>query len=69
MITHPKMWHAMDLTLRSRATRSYRQSLAVFDALYAQARRLGVLPNRAQPLAGLEIDIHYAAALQRLPRA
>jgi len=69
MITHHKVWRAADLTLRSRARQSYRQSLAIFDALYAQARQLGVLPNREHPLAGLEIDIRYAAALQRLPRA
>ena len=69
MITHPKLWQAVDLQLHCRTTRSYRQSLAIFDALYAQARALGVLPNRRHPLAGLDVDIRYAAALQRLPRA
>ena len=69
MITQPKLWQSVDLELHRRATRSYRQSLALFDALYAQARALGVLPNRRHPLAGLDVDIRYAAALQRLPGA
>ena len=69
MITHQKLWQMIDLQLHRRATRSYKQSLAVFDALYAQARTLGVLPNRRNPLEGLEVDLRYAAALQRLPRA
>ena len=69
MITHRKLWQQVDLKLRSRATRSYRESLAMFDALYAQARALDVLPNHRHPLAGLDVDIRYAAALQRLPGA
>ena len=69
MITHPKLWQAVDLELHHRAARSYKQSLAMFDALYAQARKLNVLPNRRNPLEGLEVDLRYAAALQRLPRA
>ena len=40
----------------------YRASLAIFEALWQEARTLGVLPS-ADPLEGIEIDIRLAEAL------
>lgn len=40
----------------------YFRNLAIFEALYQEARRLGALPLE-DPLEGIEVDIRLAAAL------
>jgi len=42
--------------------RTFAENLAVFEALWEHARRLGVLPT-ADPLDGIEVDIQLAKAL------
>ena len=42
--------------------RSFAENLAIFEALWEQARSLGVLPT-ADPLDGIEVDIQLAKAL------
>ena len=69
MITSQRQWRKTDLQLRAQTPHSYAAALRIFDALYAAARQWGVLPNRRHPLDGFNVDLRWAAALQRLPRA
>ncbi len=39
-----------------------RQAFRIYEALYVEARRLGVLPGD-DPLAGIDVDIRLAKAL------
>lgn len=43
----------------------YFRNLRIFEALYEEARQLGVLPP-ADPLEGIEVDIRLARALNRV---
>jgi hypothetical protein len=43
----------------------YWRNLRLYEAMYEHARRLGVLPP-ADPLEGIEHDIHLARALNRV---
>ena len=49
-----------DAQLRQRLDAA--EALRVFEALYMEARRLGVLPS-ADPLEGLDVDLRLARAL------
>jgi hypothetical protein len=42
----------------------YFRNLRIFEAMYEQARRLGIFPLH-DPLEGIEVDIHLAWALNR----
>lgn len=44
-----------------------RRSFAIANALYEQARRMGVFPL-ADPLDGIEVDINLSARLRRVRR-
>lgn len=44
----------------------YWKNLRIFEALYEEARSLGVFPLK-DPLDGIEADIHLARALNALP--
>lgn len=46
----------------------YSRNLHIFEAMYEQARRLGVLPP-SDPLDGIETDIRLARALNRVRSA
>ena len=65
MITRTTRWRSVDLKLRARSVRSYQEARAIFEALYREARRLGVLPTRDR-LQGFDVDVRLAAALNRL---
>lgn len=47
---------------------NYRESLAIFEGLYEEARLLGVLPP-SDPLEGIETDVRLARALNVRPPA
>ena len=68
MITHSARWRAVDRKLRARSVRSYKEARAIFNALYREARRFGVLPSRDR-LKGLHVDLHLAQALEALATA
>jgi hypothetical protein len=42
---------------------TFQENLAVFEALWEHARRLGVLPSR-DPLEGIEVDVQLARVLR-----
>jgi hypothetical protein len=57
-----------DEQVRSGPAPDYRQNLRIFEALYEEARLLGVLPPE-DPLEGIEVDLRIARALNVLPAA
>lgn len=62
MIREPELVRRFeDEQLRKEST-DHASGLAVFEALWEEARSLGVLPL-ADPLEGIEVDIRLAEAL------
>ena len=57
-----RMMDAFELALQRSTKPDYSENLRIFEALYAEARALGVLPP-ADPLEGIEVDIALAKAL------
>ena len=62
MIRDPKTWETWERDLRRKSASDYFRNLRVFEALYAEAQLLGVLPPR-DPLAGIEVKISLAKDL------
>ncbi len=65
MIQHHDVVDAFERELVRRSPPDYFQNLKVVEALYNEARALGVLPP-ADPLDGIEVDIHLARVLNEL---
>jgi hypothetical protein len=62
MIRNQEMLQEFDDRLVSRASADYFTNLEIFEALWAHATQLGVLPPE-NPLDGLEVDLRLAEAL------
>ena len=56
------MWSAFERMQVQTSKRNYYQHLKIFEALYLEAKNLGVFPLK-DPLEGIEVDIHLAAVL------
>jgi hypothetical protein len=62
MIRNQEMLQEFEDRLVSQASADYFTSLEIFEALWAHATELGVLPPE-DPLDGLEVDLRLAEAL------
>lgn len=62
MIRNPHLVEAFERELARRERPDYRRNLAVYEAMYAEAVRFGVLPPR-DPLDGIDVDVRLARAL------
>jgi hypothetical protein len=68
MIRKPELVARFEDELARREPPDYRRNLAIFEALFCEARALGLLPG-PDPLEGLEDDIRLARALNSRPRS
>jgi hypothetical protein len=59
-----KLWREFEREWLAAEAPDYFRSLNHFEALYREARMLGILPG-TDPLAGLEVDIRIAAVVAR----
>jgi hypothetical protein len=62
VIRNPEILAAFERELARRERPDRHRNLAVYEAMYAEAVRLGVLPPR-DPLDGIDVDIRLARAL------
>jgi len=62
MIRNRKILQAFEYTIARQEVVDYRRNLAIYEALYQEARLLGVFPLR-NPLDGIEVDLHLARAI------
>ncbi|MEK6525506.1 MAG: hypothetical protein AABZ22_01400 [Nitrospirota bacterium] len=62
MIQRRALVDAFERELVRREAPNYFQNLKIVEALYNEARALGVLPP-ADPLDGIEVDVHLASVL------
>ncbi len=67
MMRRPELVALFEAELARREPLDHRRNLAVFEALFREARALGVLPG-IDLLEGLDVDIRLARALNvRIP--
>lgn len=62
MIQRRALVDAFERELVRREAPNYFQNLKIVEALYNEARALGALPP-ADPLDGIEVDVHLARVL------
>jgi len=62
MIKDPALVRSFENSLSKREKPEFARNLRVFEALYLEARVLGVLPLK-DPLDGIDADIHLAGVL------
>jgi hypothetical protein len=62
MITNAGLVQAFERELSRRTPVDYQANLRIIEALYQEARLLGAWPP-ADPLAGIEVDLRLARAL------
>ncbi len=62
MIQHRALVDAFERELVRREVPNYFKNLKIVEALYNEARALGALPP-ADPLDGIEVDVHLARVL------
>jgi hypothetical protein len=62
MIKNPELIQTMEDDLARSQAPDYFRNLRTFEALYKEARLLGILPLR-NPLDGIDVDIRLAAVL------
>jgi hypothetical protein len=62
MIQRRALVDAFERELVRREAPNYFQNLKIVEALYNEARALGALPP-ADPLDGIEVDVHLASVL------
>lgn len=62
MIKNPELIQTLEDNLARSQAPDYFSNLRTFEALYQEARLLGILPLR-DPLDGIDVDIRLAAAL------
>ena len=62
MITNSSILHAFERDLIRQEPADYRHALRIFEALYCEARALGVIPLR-DALDGIDVDIRLAGVL------
>jgi len=65
MIRRPELVEAFERELQRRQPLDYQQNLRIAEALYEEARALGVLPLK-DPLDGIEAKIRLVKALNSL---
>jgi len=53
---------AFERSMVSRNPADYRRNIMIFEALYQEARSLGVLPSK-DPLDGIEVDVRLARVI------
>jgi hypothetical protein len=53
---------AFENSMVSRQRADYRRNMAIFEALYREARLLGVLPLK-DPLDGIDVDVRLAQVI------
>jgi len=68
MIRHPDLVEDFERKYAAEHRLDYSQSLAIYEALFEHAQRLGVLQSR-DPLDGIENDIRLARMLNVLSRS
>ncbi len=68
MIRRPELVEAFERELQRRQPLDYQQNLRIAEALYEEARALGVLPMK-DPLDGIEVKIRLAKALNSVKEA
>ncbi len=66
MIKSGKILEKFEKTLLKKERLSHAQAVRIFEALYKEARALGVLPG-PHPLEGVETDIRLAKILNSRP--
>lgn len=67
MIRRPELVAQFEAEYERREPLDHRRNLAIFEALFQEARALGVLPG-SDPLEGIDVDIRLARALNvRIP--
>jgi hypothetical protein len=62
MIRNPSIVRSFEHELARREPADYRRNLRIFEALYAEARFLGVIPLK-NVLDGIDADIRMAGVL------
>lgn len=62
MIRNPALVESFERSLARREAADYQRNLRIFEALYREARTLGVLPLR-DALDGIDVDIRLAGVL------
>ena len=62
MIKNAQLVENMERDFILRQKLSYKQSMQIFESMWNEAVRLGVLPPR-DPLEGIEVDIKIAKVL------
>ncbi len=69
MIRNSALLESFERDLVRNQPADYRQNLLVFEALYHEARALGIFPLK-DPLDGINVDLHLARVLnaRRAPR-
>ena len=55
-------------SLAASQTVDYQKNLIIFEALFLEAKSIGVFPLK-NPLEGIEVDINLARVLNHVPRA
>ena len=59
MIRNPKLVQRFEESLIKAHGPDYQENLRMFEALFEEARALGIFPLK-DPLEGIEVDIHLA---------
>jgi hypothetical protein len=62
MIRNPSIVRSFEHTLARQEPADYRRNLRIFEALYSEARSLGVIPLK-NALDGIDADIRLAGVL------
>ena len=62
MIKNPELIQTLEDNLARSQAPDYFRNLRIFEALYQEARLLGILPLQ-NPLDGIDVDIRLAAVL------
>ena len=62
MLRRDALLEAFDKAQMRNSKADYFKHLRIFEALYEEAKQLGVFPLR-DPLEGIEVDIHLATVL------
>ncbi len=62
MMRNVSLLKAFERDLIRNLPADYRQNVNVFEALYHEARTLGIFPLK-NPLDGIEVDLHLARVL------
>lgn len=62
MIKNPALFKQFEDSLLKKGRVDYRQNLGIFEALFEEARTLGIFPLK-DPLDGIEVDVHLAKVI------